>query len=69
MSSQVGVHMAGAALQSKRKSMPPHATTFKPYSVMRKPDGVQNHFQNAFVPITNERFQGSFGGGTYPFAY
>jgi hypothetical protein len=64
MSSQVGVHIAGAALQRSRNSMPPHATTFSPYIVMRKPDGVKNHFQKPFMPMTKERVQGSFGGGT-----
>jgi hypothetical protein len=69
ISSQVGVHMAGAALQRSKNSMPPHATTFRLYRVMRKPDGVRNHFQNPFRPMTKERFQGSLGGGMYPFAY
>lgn len=55
--------MAGAALQSSRNSIPPHATTLSPYRVMTKPEGVRNHFQNALRPITKERFHGSFGGG------
>jgi hypothetical protein len=61
--------MAGAALQRSKNSIPPHATTLRPYKVMRKPDGVRNHFQNPFAPMTKDRFQGSFGGGTYPLAY
>lgn len=64
MSSQVGVHMAGAALQSRRKSMPPQATTFKPYRVMRKPLGVRNHLQKPRKPIANDCFHGNLGGGT-----
>lgn len=69
MSLHVGVHIAGEALQRRRKSMPPHATTFNPYSVMRKPEGVMAHFEKPLKPIANERFQGSLGGDTYPFAY
>lgn len=69
MSSHVGLHIAGAALQSNKKSMPPQATTFKPYKVMTKPMGVRNHFQKAFRAITVDVVHGSFGGGTYPFAY
>lgn len=69
MSSQVGVHMAGAALQRSRKSMPPHATTFSPYNVMRKPGMVRNHFQKALSPMAVDVVQGSFGGGWYPLAY
>lgn len=63
MSSHVGVHMAGAALQRSRKSMPPQATTFKPYNVIRKPGIVRNHFQKAFSPMTVEVVHGSLGGG------
>jgi hypothetical protein len=54
--------MAGAALQSKRKSMPPHATTLRAYTVMRKPGIVRR-------PIAKDFFHGSLGGGIYPFAY
>jgi hypothetical protein len=61
--------MAGAALQSKRKSMPPHATTLRAYTVMRKPGIVRNHFQKPLRPIAKDFFHGSLGGGIYPFAY
>ena len=64
ISLQSGTHMAGDALQSSRNNIPPHATTLRPYRVMRKPEGVQNHFQDPLRPMTNDRFQGSFGGGT-----
>jgi hypothetical protein len=55
--------MAGAALQRSKKSMPPQATTFRPYMVMRKPAGVRNHFQNALRPMAVALVQGIFGGG------
>jgi hypothetical protein len=44
---QEGSHMAGAALQRRRKSMPPQATTLSPYSVIRIPSGVRSHCQRS----------------------
>lgn len=64
MSLQVGTHMAGAALHSSRNNMPPHATTLRPYNVIRNPGMVRNHFQNAFIPMTNDVVHGTLGGGT-----
>jgi hypothetical protein len=49
--------------------MPPQATTLRPYTVIRNPGMVRNHFQKPFRPITNDFVQGNLGGGTYPFAY
>jgi len=63
ISLQVGLHMAGAALQRSRKSMPPQATTLRPYSVMRNPGMVMTHLEKALRPITVDVFQGTFGGG------
>jgi len=56
--------MAGAALQRSKKSIPPQATTLSPYRVIRKPEGVRNHFQNARSPIMVLVDHGSSGGGT-----
>ena len=69
MSLQVGVHMAGAALQSSRKSIPPQATTLRPYTVIKNPGMVRNHFQKPFSPMTKDCVHGNLGGGMYPFAY
>lgn len=38
--SQLGWHIAGAALHIKKKSMSPQAMTSRPYIVMQKPRGV-----------------------------
>ena len=64
MSLQSGLHMAGAALQRRRNNMPPHATTLRPYNVMKKPTGVRNHFQKLLRPIAKACVHGSLGGGT-----
>lgn len=51
MSSQVGRHIAGAALQMRRKSMPPQAITLSPYIVVNIPRGVLSQFQKHFNPV------------------
>lgn len=44
---QEGSHMAGAALQRRRKSIPPQAPTLSPYSVIRILSGVLSHCQRS----------------------
>lgn len=63
ISLQVGLHMAGEALHRRRKSIPPHATTLRPYTNMAKPRGVIHHLENATKPILKEVLKGSLGGG------
>jgi len=49
-------------LQSSRKSMPPQATTLRPYTVQKKPQKVVKNFQKSFRPWTVASCQGNFGG-------
>jgi hypothetical protein len=50
MASLLGWFIADAAPRSRKKSIAPHATTLRPYTVMRKPVGVVPNFHAAVKP-------------------